>query len=249
MVTIFCYDNELPENRVFLNPSSIDNCLVTNGEFMQFMECGGYENYKYWLADGWDLVVNEDWRCPLYWYFDKEKNKWLKKDFNGIGEINFDEPVSNVIYFEADAYAKWAKKRLPTEAEWEKASSWDENKQIKNVYPWGNHYPSEHYANLFESYIWKPTIAGSFPMGKSHYGCYQMIGDVWEWTSSEYVLYPGFKSRFEEYTDKWAINQKVLRGGCYVTSGKQIRNSYRNYYKPHERIVFAGFRCVRDFQS
>ena len=82
--------------------------------------------------------------------------------------------------------------------------------------------------------------------GKSHYGCYQMIGDVWEWTCSEYVLYPGFKSRFEEYTDKWAINQKVLRGGCFATSAKQIRNSYRNYYKPHERIPFAGFRCVKD---
>ncbi len=245
----FCYDNELPENKVFLNPYSIDNCLVTNGEFMQFMEDGGYENYKFWLADGWDFVVNEGWHCPLYWYFDKEKCRWLKKDFNGLNEINLDEPVSNVSYFEADAYAKWAKKRLPTEAEWEKAASWNEDKQVKSVYPWGNQYPSKHYANLFESYVWKPTVAGSFPLGKSHCGCYQMIGDVWEWTSSEYVLYPGFKSRFEEYTDKWAINQKVLRGGCYVTSRKQIRNSYRNYYKPQERIIFAGFRCVSDSQS
>ncbi len=244
----FCYDNELPENKVFLNPYSIDNCLVTNGEFMMFMEDGGYENYKFWLADGWDIVVNEGWHCPLYWYFDEEKNRWFKKDFCGICEINLDEPVVNVSYFEADAYAKWAKKRLPTEAEWEKAAAWDEDKQVKSVYPWGNQYPSKDHANLFESYIWRPSIAGSFPLGKSHFGCYQMIGDVWEWTSSEYVLYPGFKSRFEEYTDKWAINQKVLRGGCYVTSGKQIRNSYRNYYKPHERIVFAGFRCVTDSQ-
>ena len=242
----FCYDNELPENKVFLNPYSIDNCLVTNGDFMRFMKDGGYENYKFWLADGWDLVVNEDWHCPLYWYFDEEKNKWFKKDFCGRSEINLNEPVVNISYFEADAYAKWANKRLPTEAEWEKAAAWDEDKQVKSVYPWGDQLPSKNHANLFESYIWRPTIAGSFPLGKSHYGCYQMIGDVWEWTSSEYVLYHGFKSRFEEYTDKWAINQKVLRGGCYVTSVKQIRNSYRNYYKPHERIVFAGFRCVTD---
>jgi ergothioneine biosynthesis protein EgtB len=244
----FCYDNELPENKIYLNPYSIDNSLVTNGDFIHFMDDGGYENYKYWLADGWDLVTNENWICPLYWYFNETKKKWFKKDFSGISEIILNEPVVNVSYFEADAFAKWAKKRLPSEAEWEKAASWDEKSQIKTLYPWGNQYPTRDHANLFESYLWRPSIAGSYPAGKSHYGCHQMIGDVWEWTSSEYMLYPGFKSRFEEYTDKWAIKQKVLRGGCFVTSEKQIRNSYRNYYKPHERIVFAGFRCVKDFK-
>jgi ergothioneine biosynthesis protein EgtB len=244
----FCYDNELPENKIYLNPYSIDNSLVTNEDFIHFMDDGGYENYRYWLADGWDLVMTENWTCPLYWYFDKNKQKWFKKDFNGINQIILSEPVVNVSYYEADAFAKWAKKRLPTEAEWEKAASWDEKNQLKTVYPWGNQYPTRNHANLFESYLWRPSMLGSYPEGKSHYGCYQMIGDVWEWTSSEYILYPGFKSRFEEYTDKWAINQKVLRGGCFATSEKQIRNSYRNYYKPHERIIFAGFRCVKDFE-
>jgi ergothioneine biosynthesis protein EgtB len=244
----FCYDNELPENKIYLNPYSIDNSLVTNEDFINFMDDGGYENYKYWLADGWDLVMTESWTCPLYWHFDKNVKKWFKKDFSGINPIVLSEPVVNVSYYEADAFAKWAKKRLPTEAEWEKAASWNEKNQLKTIYPWGNQYPTRDHANLFESYIWRPSILGSYPAGKSHYGCHQMIGDVWEWTSSEYVLYPGFKSRFEEYTDKWAINQKVLRGGCFATSEKQIRNSYRNYYKPHERIIFAGFRCIKDFE-
>lgn len=242
----FCYDNELPENKIYLNKYKIDNFPVTNGEFLQFMEDGGYNNYRYWLSDGWDLVVNENWTCPLYWYFNKDDRKWLKKDFRGIHEIVLNEPVVNVSYYEADAFAKWANKRLPTEGEWEKAASWNENNKSKTLFPWGNHYPTQAHANLFESYLWGPSVVGSFPQGKSYYGCYQMIGDVWEWTSSEYVLYPGFKSRFEEYTDKWAINQKVLRGGCFATSQKHIRNSYRNYFRPSERIVFAGFRCAKD---
>jgi ergothioneine biosynthesis protein EgtB len=242
----FCYDNELPENKIYLNPYRIDTSLVTNEDFINFIEDGGYENYKYWLADGWDLVMTENWMCPLYWYFDKNKKKWFKKDFSGINEIVLEEPVVNVSYYEADAFAKWTKKRLPTEAEWEKAASWDEKNKLKTIFPWGNQYPTRDHANLFESYLWGPSMAGSFPAGKSHYGCHQMIGDVWEWTSSEYMLYPGFTSRFEEYTDKWAINQKVLKGGSFATSEKQIRNSYRNYYKPHERIIFAGFRCVQD---
>ena len=102
------------------------------------------------------------------------------------------------------------------------------------------------HANVMESYLWGPSEIGSHPLGKSYYGCHQMIGDVWEWTSSEYVLYPGFESRFPEYTDKWAINQKVLRGGCFATPSKQIRNSYRNYFRPQERIHFSGFRCAKD---
>jgi len=106
--------------------------------------------------------------------------------------------------------------------------------------------PSDHNANLLESWNWAPSQVGSYPQGKSYYGCQQMLGDVWEWTSSEYVLYPGFRSKFSEYTDKWAINQKVLRGGSFATPRSQIRNSYRNYFKPHERIPFSGFRCVRD---
>jgi formylglycine-generating enzyme required for sulfatase activity len=114
------------------------------------------------------------------------------------------------------------------------------------VFPWGDEKLTLAHANVMESYLWGPSEIGSHPLGKSYYGCHQMVGDVWEWTSSEYILYPGFESKFPEYTDKWAINQKVLRGGCFATPSRQIRNSYRNYFRPQERILFSGFRCAKD---
>jgi formylglycine-generating enzyme required for sulfatase activity len=170
----------------------------------------------------------------------------MKKDFRGIRKIDPDEPVTNVSYYEANAYANWAGKRLPTEAEWEKAASWNEELQRKTLYPWGDKKPTPKQSNLLESFLWAPSKVGSFPDGKSYYGCHQMIGDVWEWTSSEYSLFPGFNPKFSEYTNKWAINQKVLRGGSFATPTNQIRNSYRNYFKPQERILFSGFRCAID---
>ncbi|MDQ3961601.1 MAG: SUMF1/EgtB/PvdO family nonheme iron enzyme, partial [Thermoproteota archaeon] len=244
----FCYDNELPEHKVYLQPFSIDVAPVTNGEYMKFIEGGGYEDYRYWLADGWELVKEQQWNAPLYWVKEEEEedNVWKKKDFRGLRRIDPDEPVVNVSYYEADAYARWAGKRLPTESEWEKAASWNDELQRKTLYPWGDQRPTPKHANLLESHLWAPSKVGAYPAGKSYYGCHQMIGDVWEWTSSEYVLYPGFRSKFSEYTDKWTINQKVLRGGCFATPTAQIRNSYRNYFKPHERILFAGIRCAQD---
>lgn len=240
----FCYDNELPEHKTYLNPYEIDKYPVVNREFIQFIDAGGYQNYRFWLSDGWDLVNEKQWKAPLYWR--KIDGHWYKKDFRGLNKVSPYEPVTNVSYFEADAYSKWAGKRLPNEAEWEKAASWNDDLKRKTIYPWGDNLPSDSTANLLESWTWAPSQIGSYPFGKSHYGCHQMIGDVWEWTSSEYVLYPGFRSKFSEYTDKWAINQKVLRGGSFATPIMQIRNSYRNYFKPHERIPFSGFRCVRD---
>ena len=242
----FCYDNELPEHKVHLNSFRLDKFPVTNGQYIEFIEDGGYENYRYWLADGWELVQDKGWNAPLYWEFRDEDSSWIKKDFRGVQRLDPQEPVTNVSYYEADAYAKWAKKRLPTEAEWEKAASWDEELQKKLLYPWGDGKPTPVLANTMDSYLWGPSKVGSYPQGKSYYGCHQMIGDVWEWTSSEYVLYPRYESKFEEYTDKWAINQKVLRGGCFATPSRQIRNSYRNYFRPHDRILFSGFRCAKD---
>lgn len=240
----FCYDNELPEHKTYLNPYEIDKYPVVNREFIEFIDAGGYQNYRFWLSDGWDLVNEKQWNAPLYWR--KIDGQWYKKDFRGLNKVSPYEPVTNVSYFEADAYSKWAGKRLPNEAEWEKAASWNDDLKRKTTYPWGDDLPSDSTANLLESWTWAPSQIGSYPFGRSHYGCHQMIGDVWEWTSSEYVLYPGFRSKFSEYTDKWAINQKVLRGGSFATPIMQIRNSYRNYFKPHERIPFSGFRCVRD---
>ena len=162
----FCYDNELPEHKTYLDPFEIDIHPVTNGDFMNFINDGGYDDYQYWLADGWDLIKGKGLSNPLYWER-KEEGRWYKKEFNGISKINPKEPVVNVSYFEADAYAKWIGKRLPTEAEWEKAASWNDDLKRKTKYPWGDGPPTESYANLLESWLWAPSPIGSFPNGKS----------------------------------------------------------------------------------
>lgn len=240
----FCYDIELPEHKVYLNQYSIDAFPVTNADYLKFVEDGGYEDFRFWLADGWDTVKKNNWKALMYW--EKENGNWLRHDFRGKQKLNPNEPACNVSYYEADAYCKWAKKRLPTEVEWEKAACWNEDKKTKTIYPWGNDLPTENHANLLESYLWAPSEIGSYPLGKSHYGVHQMMGDVWEWTSSEFVGYPGFKSGFAEYNDKWFSNQKVLRGSSFATPKYSIRNSYRNFFKLDERWMFAGFRCVED---
>jgi ergothioneine biosynthesis protein EgtB len=242
----FCYDNELPEHKVYLENYLIDTFPVTNGDFQRFIDDGGYNDFSLWLADGWDLIKSQEWKAPLFWDYDRTEERWLKKDFRGKIRLDPWEPVVNVSFYEANAYARWAGKRLPTEAEWEKAASWNEKLQRKFSYPWGEDTCVHKYANVLESNKWAPSHIGSYRQGRSHFGCYHMIGDVWEWTSSEYCLYPRFRSKFPEYTDKWSINQKVLRGGSFATPRLQIRNSYRNYFRPNERILFSGFRCAED---
>ena len=240
----FCYDVELPEHKVYLNDFQIENFPVTNAQYLEFIEDGGYDNFSFWLSDGWDAVKKNEWSAPMYW--EKENDEWFTRDFVGKRKINPDEPVCHVSFYEAMAFCKWAGKRLPTEAEWEKAALWDESKNYKTIYPWGNAPPTKNHANLLDSCIWNCTNVGSYEKGKSHYGCYQMIGDVWEWTSSEFVGYPGFKSGFDEYNDKWFTNQKVLRGGSFGTPALSIRGSYRNFFRLDERWMFSGFRCVKD---
>jgi ergothioneine biosynthesis protein EgtB len=238
----FCYDIELPEHNVYLNDYKIDAYPVTNRQYIEFMDDGGYSDFQYWLSDGWEKVQNEQWKSPMYW--ESIDGKWMTRDFLGRRKINLNEPVCHVSFYEADAYCKWAGKRLPTEAEWEKAACWNEKKQKKSIFPWGDEPPDHTRANLLESYLWNCTEIGAYPEGKSHYGCHQMIGDVWEWTSSEFSGYPGFKTGFSEYNDKWFANQKVLRGGSFGTPAISIRGSYRNFFRLDERWLFAGFRCA-----
>jgi ergothioneine biosynthesis protein EgtB len=240
--TDYCYDIELPEHKVYIDDYMIDAFPITNQQYQEFMDDGGYDTYRYWLADGWAKVKENGWKSPMYW--EKVDNYWIARDFLGVRKLNPNEPVCHVSYYEADAYCKWAEKRLPTEAEWEKAACWNEEKQQKTVFPWGNEQPTEQNCNLLESHYWGCTEIGSYPQGMSPLGCHQMIGDVWEWTSSEFTGYPRFKTQFEEYNDKWFTNQKILRGGSFGTPKASIRGSYRNFFRLDERWLFAGFRCV-----
>ena len=184
----FCYDIELPEHKVYLNDYKIDVYPITNRQYIEFIEDGGYTDFHYWLSDGWEKIENEGWNAPMYW--EKVEDQWMTCDFLGRRKINPNEPVCHVSFYEANAYCKWAEKRLPTEAEWEKAACWNEETQKKSIFPWGNESADIRHANLLESYLWNCTEVGSYPEGKSHYGCHQMIGDVWEWTYSEFTGYP-----------------------------------------------------------
>ena len=240
----FCYDIELPEHKVYLNDFQIENFPVTNAQYLEFIEVDGYDDFSFWLSDGWDVAKKNEWNAPMYW--EKEDGEWFTRDFVGKRKINPNEPVCHVSFYEAMAFCKWAGKRLPTEAEWEKAALWNDEENSKTIFPWGNQPPTQNHANLLESCIWSCTNVGSYENGKSHYGCYQMIGDVWEWTSSEFVGFPGFKSGFDEYNDKWFTNQKVLRGGSFGTPALSMRGSYRNFFRLDERWMFSGFRCVKD---
>jgi len=242
----FAYDIEMPVHKVYVDKFSIDKYPVTNGEFLEFINDNGYKNFRFWLSEGWEAVKQNQWTAPLYWQ-QGDNGEWFKIDFRGEKKLSeiADEPVINVSYFEADAYAKWAGKRLPTEAEWEKAASFDEDKSENRLFPWGDELSDDDKANLFESKLWGTTKIGSYPKGESYYGCSQMIGDMWEWTSSEFMPYPGFKSGFTEYNDKWFNNQKVLRGGAFATSKLSTKNTYRNFFKTHERWMISGFRTVK----
>lgn len=244
---IFAYDIEMPVHKVYLNDFYIDKFPVTNAEYLEFINDNGYKNFKFWLSEGWEAVKQNNWSAPLYWQ-KADNGEWIKIDFRGEKKIRdiADEPVTNVSFFEADAFSKWCGKRLPAESEWEKAASFDEDKNVNRLFPWGNVFPDKNNSNLFESKIWGTTKIGSYPNGKSYYGCEQMIGDSWEWTSSEFMPYPGFKSGFSEYNDKWFNNQKVLRGGSFGTPNMSTKNTYRNFFKTHERWLISGFRCAKN---
>jgi ergothioneine biosynthesis protein EgtB len=243
----FYYDIEAPLHRVYLNDFMIDRYPVTNGAYLEFIEAGGYNEFRYWLSDGWDVIRKNGWQAPLYWEQDGS-GEWGRTDFRGRKAIRDlrDEPVTHISYYEAWAYARWAGKRLPTEAEWEKAAAWDEDSGRKRIFPWGDALPEAVHANLFEGNRWAPSPIGAYPGGKSYYEVEQLVGDMWEWTTSEFMPYPGFKSGFAEYNDKWFGNQKVLRGGSFATSRHQIRNTYRNFFRCPERWLISGFRCVSD---
>lgn len=249
----FAFDNEKPAHQVFLQDFALDRTLVSNADYLEFMRAGGYDDYRWWFSEGWETVTKEQWKAPLYW--ECHDRVWLIRDFTGLhpAEEKGNEPVSHVSFFEASAFAKWAGKRLPTEGEWEKAAravaavtGGHGEAESYQAFPWGNESVTSNRANLLENGYWSVAPIGSFPEGANAAGCQQLIGDVWEWTTSDYVPYPGFKSEFDEYNDKWFVNQKVLRGGSFATPQVHIRSTYRNFFHAHERWMVSGFRCAQD---
>ena len=241
----FAWDNERPQHKVYLEDFAIDRALVSVGDYLEFMNAGGYQDFRWWHSAGWEKVTTEQWQAPLYW--EQVEGEWMIRDFGGLHRAidKANEPVSHVSFLEASAYAKWAGKRLPTEAEWEKAATFSPASSSKQSFPWGEEEPDETRGNLFENGLWAVAPIGAFPKGANAYNCQQMIGDVWEWTTSDYTPYPGFKSDFDEYNDKWFVGQKVLRGGSFATPRSHIRSTYRNFFYPHERWMIAGFRCAK----
>jgi ergothioneine biosynthesis protein EgtB len=241
----FAFDNEKPEHQVFVPDFAIDKAPVTNGEYLEFIKSGGYHDFRWWFSEGWETVKREQWQSPLYWEF--HDDQWFIRDFGGLQPVKsrLNDVVCHVSFFEASAFAKWKGKRLPTEAEWEKAACYDARNE-RQAFPWGSNGPTKQNSNLFENGHWSVTPVGAYPEGANSFGCEQLIGDVWEWTTSDYVPYPGFKSEFDEYNDKWFVNQKVLRGGSFATPQIHLRSTYRNFFHAHERWMTSGFRCAKD---
>ena len=240
----WAYDNERPAHVVDLPAFGIDAGPVTNRSYAEFIADGGYDEPRWWTEAGWDWRCKEHLECPGFW-LPEGGGTWSRVRFGWREDVPPDEPVQHVCWYEADAYARWAGKRLPTEAEWEKAASWTADGR-KLRFPWGDDWVPG-LANLGQSRF-GPDPVGTHPAGASPWGCHQMLGDVWEWTASDFEPYPGFGSfPYREYSEVFfGSGYKVLRGGSWATSPLAVRTTFRNWDHPIRRQIFAGFRCASD---
>ena len=223
----FSYDNEGPSHKVHLEPFELHSRLVTNGEYLAFVEDGGYSKFDHWLSDAWMTVRQDEWRAPLYW--EQHEGEWYEFTLYGDEPLDLNAPVCHVSYFEAEAFAHWSGKRLPLETEWEAAV------QQSGLEPTGDD-------GFYDSQVFHPWIASG-----SQSGLRQMFGNCWEWTGSAYLPYPGYKripGPFGEYNGKFMVNQMVMRGGSVATSLDHIRSTYRNFFKPDRRWQFKGIRLA-----
>ncbi|HWH76254.1 MAG TPA: selenoneine synthase SenA [Candidatus Binatus sp.] len=275
----FVFDNEKWAHEVAIEPFRIARAPVTNGEFLEFVEEGGYRERHFWSDEGWQWLesggapqlektfakffnkkLNESMEVaafaerldhPVYWQ-PMDNGRWQRRLYDRYELLNEDQPVVHVSWYEAQAFCNWAGRRLPSEAEWEAAASVERNRngaklnEHRRHYPWGEQAPAGELANL----DWRAggiVEVGAHSAGDSAFGCRQMIGNVWEWTADEFQPYPGFSiDPYKEYSQPWFGSNKVLRGGCWATSSLLIHNSWRNFYTPDRRDVWAGFRtCAK----
>ena len=238
-------DNERPAHQADVAPYFIDTAAVTNGAYMAFIDAGGYHEPRWWSALGWAHRMASGLSAPLFW--ERDRDSWWRLRFGIREHVPPHEPVMHVSFHEAEAYASWAGKRLPTEGEWEKAARWDPASDRSRRYPWGDEDPGPEHANLGQRHL-RPAEAGAYPRGASSLGVYQLIGDVWEWTSSDFSGYPGFAAfPYDEYSLVFfGADYKVLRGGSFGADAVAVRGTFRNWDYPIRRQIFAGFRCARD---
>ncbi|MGW0734986.1 ergothioneine biosynthesis protein EgtB [Streptomyces sp. NPDC002851] len=239
-------DNERPAHPRDVPAFRIDTAPVTCGAYLRFIEDGGYDEPRWWHPTGWDHIRQHTIGAPLFWR--SEGGQWLRRRFGVTEPVPLDEPVLHVSWYEADAYARWAGRRLPTEAEWEKAARWDPATGHSRRYPWGDTDPEPgHHANLGQRHL-RPAPAGAYPAGESPLGVRQLIGDVWEWTASDFLPYPGFVAfPYREYSEVFfGPDHKVLRGGAFSVDPVACRGTFRNWDYPIRRQIFSGFRTAAD---
>jgi iron(II)-dependent oxidoreductase len=241
----FVFDNEKWEHAVELRPYRIARHALSNAQYLEFVEERGYLRRELWSEAGWRWRQHRGALAPAYWR--KQDGQWQQRRFDAWLPLPLNEPVIHVNWHEAQAYCRYAGRRLPSEAEWERAAS-DRATPAKGVYPWGDGAPDAERANLEGS---APAATEAFAAGASVHGCRQLIGNVWEWTDSSFEPYPGFVADpYKEYSQPWFGTHKVLRGGSFSTPARLIRNTWRNFYLPERNDIFAGFRtCAIENQS
>ena len=243
----FVFDNEQWAHPVTVAPFAMARCAVTNAEFAAFVEDEGYRRQELWADDGWRWRESARAEHPVYWQRESG-NRWLRRNFDSLVPLEGRLPVLHVNWYEASAYCRWAKRRLPTEVEWEMAASGEPSSHgdaishRKRAFPWGDDAATPERANL-DSRAMGCVDVDALPAGDSGFGCRQMIGNTWEWTARDFGPYPGFApGPYKEYSAPWFGDHKVLRGGCWATTSRLIHNTYRNFYRPERRDVWAGFR-------
>ncbi len=238
----FVFDNEKWAHPVKVGSFAIARAPVTQGEFVGFIEGGGYRREQFWTPAGWRWRQEAGAEHPVYWQ-PQQGGRWLRRDFRRWVALEPHRPLIHVSWYEADAYCRWAGRRLPTEAEWEAAAALErEAGGRKRRFPWGDDPPGPAHANLDGRAAGCVDVA-ALPAGDSARGCRQMIGNVWEWTASDFGPYPGFVvDPYKEYSAPWFGTHKVLRGGCWATRSRLLRNTWRNFYRPERRDIWAGFR-------